>query len=65
MESRTRLPRLLVFVLLLLLAGCAPGAPEVQRTPSQAFVDTGETRLGHMVAPLAARHPGQAAPIHC
>ena len=41
-----------------LLAGCA-GLPSLAgRTPSAALTDTGATRLGLAVAPLAAAHPG-------
>ena len=43
---------------LLLVGGCAGPLPTVQRTPSQALVDTDDTRLGQLLQPLKAAHPG-------
>jgi putative cardiolipin synthase len=44
-------------LLLALAAGCASLPKEVDRTPSAALTDTGDTRIGRVVAPLAAAHP--------
>ena len=41
-----------------LVFGCASLPPLAPRTPSTAFADTGATRLGAAIAPLAAQHPG-------
>jgi putative cardiolipin synthase len=43
---------------LLWLGGCAGTLPTVQRTPSQALIDTVDTRLGQALTPLLAPHPG-------
>ena len=38
--------------------GCTSLPPPVERTVTQALADTGSTRLGQAIAPLAAAHPG-------
>ena len=52
--------RLLLLVVLLGPGGCAFLPTDVQRRPSTALQDTGETRIGRMVAPLAFPHPGES-----
>jgi cardiolipin synthase C len=47
-------------LLLWALGGCASLPIEVERHPSQAILDTGETHLGVAVAPELARHPGKS-----
>lgn len=49
---------LLLGLCLLLLARCNRLPPLANRTVSTALENTGETRLGKAVAPLAAGHPG-------
>ena len=41
-----------------LAAGCTPLPPLEGRTATLALLDTGSTRLGRAIAPLAAAHPG-------
>src|SRR5687768_5652050 len=40
-------------------AGCASLPQTVQRTPTRAYADTTDTRLGRAVAPLAAANAGK------
>jgi putative cardiolipin synthase len=49
--------------LALLSAGCASLPPPQDRVASTALADTGDTRLGRAVGPLAAAHPGRSG-IH-
>jgi putative cardiolipin synthase len=44
----------------LLLAGCAELPPLAGRSVSSADLDTGTTRLGRAIAPLALAHPGKS-----
>jgi putative cardiolipin synthase len=46
---------------LLMLAACASLPPQVDRTPTHAYTDTGNTRLGVAFRAQAAAHPGQDA----
>ncbi|HDR9002715.1 TPA: phospholipase D family protein [Burkholderia vietnamiensis] len=46
---------------LLMLAACASLPPQVDRTPTHAYTDTGNTRLGVAFRAQAATHPGQDA----
>ena len=46
--------------MLLLLAGCGSLPSLDARSVSSAFTDTGSTRIGRAVTPLAARHPGMS-----
>ena len=52
--------RPLLWVLFLALAGCAVLPSKVERTPSAAFQDTGDTPIGRMVSPLTEAHPGES-----
>ncbi len=55
-----RAGRSAVSLLLVGLAGCA-GLPTLDaRTQSYAVTDTADTRLGRVIAPLVAAHPGHA-----
>ena len=45
---------------LVLLGGCVGLPPQDGRAMSRADLDTGATRLGRAVAPLAAAHPGKS-----
>ena len=51
--------RFLVAGLISALAGCAGLPAGVDRQPSSAYADTGDTRLGRGVAAAAAAHPGK------
>ena len=51
--------RVVVYLTLALAAGCASLPPNVERTPTHAYADTGATRLGRAVATAAAAHPGR------
>ncbi|NML42892.1 phospholipase D family protein [Ramlibacter sp. G-1-2-2] len=61
MPHPTRVWRLLALALTLLCAACAQLPANVVRTPSYAIAeaDTAGTRIGQVVAPLAASHPRQ------
>jgi phosphatidylserine/phosphatidylglycerophosphate/cardiolipin synthase-like enzyme len=48
-------------MLLAVLAGCASLPTAVERTPTQAFSDTGGTQLGRSVSAAGAAHPGRTA----
>jgi putative cardiolipin synthase len=48
------------WVPVLALAGCGVLPSEVERVPSAALPDTGNTRIGHVVSPLVAAHPGES-----
>src|SRR4051812_44330069 len=43
------------------LGACASLPPVVERTPTQAYTDTGSTQLGRAVSADAAGHPGRSA----
>ena len=49
-----------LFVVLLMLGGCASLPEDVQRTPSYVIEDTSDTKLGHDIKPLVAKHPGKS-----
>ncbi len=51
--------RILMAGLMVLLTGCAGLPTNVDRQPSSAYSDTGETRLGRALAPAVAAHPGK------
>jgi putative cardiolipin synthase len=51
--------RLLACLILVLAAGCASLPQNVERTPSSAYANTADTRLGRAVAPLAAANPAR------
>ena len=51
--------RILVAGLISALAGCAGLPAGVDRPPSSAYVDTGDTRLGRAFAGAVAAHPGK------
>jgi putative cardiolipin synthase len=51
--------RVLVSLALAVAAGCASLPPAVQRTPTHAYANTGDTRLGRAVGGAAAAHPGR------
>lgn len=40
--------------------GCTSLPPPAERTVTQALTDTGTTRMGQAIAPLAAAHPGRS-----
>lgn len=61
--SGRHLRRALLAALLCLLAACGTLPPLEQRSESHAYADTAGTRLGRVIAPLAAAHPGQSG-IH-
>jgi putative cardiolipin synthase len=50
-------------LLFVALAGCASLPKDVERPPSSALADTGDTRLGLALAPAVAANPGKTA-IH-
>jgi len=53
-------PLAVLFVLSALLGGCTTALPSLEgRSASTAVTDTGETRLGRVLAPEIAAHPGQ------
>ena len=52
------LVRLAQLLLMLLVGACAATLPIVQRTPTHALTDTGDTLLGQVLAPQVAAHPG-------
>jgi phosphatidylserine/phosphatidylglycerophosphate/cardiolipin synthase-like enzyme len=54
------LARLLLLWPLLAAGGCAFLPVDVERKPSAALHETGDTRIGRMVAPLALAHPGDS-----
>ena len=51
--------RILMAGLMVLLAGCAGLPASVDRRPSSAYADTGDTSLGRALAPAVAAHPGK------
>ena len=55
---------LLIAAVLALLAGCAGLPPLPDRTPSSAFTDTTDTRLGRAAAPYIAAAPPQTSGVH-
>jgi len=55
--------RVALFTAALLLAGCATLPPPVGRVETTAATDTGQTRLGQAVAPIAGANPGKTG-IH-
>ncbi len=57
------LRRALLAALLCLLAACGTLPPLEPRSQSHAYTDTAATRLGRVITPLAAVHPGQSG-IH-
>jgi putative cardiolipin synthase len=57
MTVASKVPSLLLFA----LAGCASLPSEVERPPSSALVDTGDTRLGRALAPAVAANTGMTA----
>ena len=61
--SGRHLRRALLAALLCLLAACGTLPLLEQRSESHAYADTAGTRLGRVIAPLAAAHPGQSG-IH-
>ena len=52
-----------LFATALALQGCAQLPPQTDRTVSVALQDTGGTRLGRIVEPLARAHPGKSGVI--
>ena len=57
----TSLPKLAFLLLVALACGCASLPPNEGRADSSALRDTGDTKLGRAIAPLAARHGGRPA----
>jgi len=57
------LRRVLLAALLCLLGACGTLPPLEPRSQSHAYTDTANTRLGRVITPLAAAHPGQSG-IH-
>ena len=53
-----------IWFLLLALSGCATLTENVDRTPSKAFTDTGDTAIGSAVAKETSEHPGQADMVY-
>ncbi|HEX6018607.1 MAG TPA: phospholipase D family protein [Burkholderiaceae bacterium] len=51
--------RLFFYCVLIALAGCAGLPTQVQRSPSSAFTDTGDTALARALAPEVRAHPRQ------
>ncbi len=49
---------LLLYLLLLVLSGCATLPENVNRTPSSAYIDTGNTTIGSVIASSVAEHSG-------
>lgn len=49
--------RFFVCCVLIALAGCAGLPTQVQRSPSSAFTDTGDTALAQALAPEVRTHP--------
>jgi cardiolipin synthase C len=50
---------LAIWLLLLALVGCAKLTGNVDRSPSKAFTDTGNTAIGNAIANETSDHPGQ------
>ena len=58
-SRRHAAPRLFALcALFVLFSGCTPLPALDARIPSSALTDTGDTRLGSAISPLAAAHPG-------
>jgi putative cardiolipin synthase len=49
-----------IWLLLLALVGCATLPENVDRQPSEAFTDTGDTTIGSAIAEATSDHPGQS-----
>jgi putative cardiolipin synthase len=49
-----------IWLLLLALVGCATLPENVDRQPSEAFTDTGDTTTGSAIAEATSDHPGQS-----
>ena len=49
-----------IVLLLLYLAGCATLPTDYELTPSEAFLDTGDTRIGLEVSEWVERHDGKS-----
>lgn len=49
-----------IWLLLLALVGCATLPENVDRPPSEAFTDTGNTAIGSAIAKETSDHPGQS-----
>jgi len=54
---RRRLLTISLLGLSILLTTCASLPADYERTVSQAFVNTGDTRIGRAVQPLLTAHP--------
>jgi putative cardiolipin synthase len=54
--------RIILFLLILslLISGCASLPTDFERSPSHVIKQTANTRLGGLIEPLAARHPGKS-----
>jgi putative cardiolipin synthase len=59
--SRSTLRGLALLLLAAVISGCASLPPLAGRSDSSAIRDTGSTRLGRAIAPLAARHGARPA----
>ena len=49
-----------IWLLLLVLVGCATLPENVDRPPSKAFTDTGDTAIGSAIAKITSDHPDQS-----
>jgi hypothetical protein len=49
-----------IWLLLLALVGCAALPENVDRPPSKAFTDTGDTAIGSAIAKETSDHPGRS-----
>jgi putative cardiolipin synthase len=61
LSSRSIQFLLMAYVLpLLLFSGCTSLPTDFERSPSHVIKQTADTRLGHVIEPVVARHPGKS-----